>query len=138
MLCDPVKPQKRSQRSPLLETITSWPFIVLSVVSHPMTDATNRDQCDLFHDMHIHHRAIEIESDVIFQFMPPHISPIVWSSPVPSDWEYHWFLLTSDSDNLIMPTPLSPPKFWLQAGGSRSFEYQIVRAHNHVSLSRRP
>jgi len=61
MLYDPVTLQKRSQRSPLLETITSWPFIVLSVVSHPLTDATNRNQCDLFRDMHIHHRAIEIE-----------------------------------------------------------------------------
>jgi hypothetical protein len=45
----------------------------------------NRAGC---RDMHIHHRAIEIESDVIFQFMPPHISQIVWSSPVPSDWKY--------------------------------------------------
>jgi hypothetical protein len=61
LLCDPVKPQKRSQRSPLLNTITRWPFIVLPVVSHPMTEATNRYQSDLFRDMHIHHRAIEIE-----------------------------------------------------------------------------
>jgi hypothetical protein len=54
MVCNPVKPQKRSQRSPLLDTITSWPF--LPIISHPMTDATHRNQSDLFRNMHIHHR----------------------------------------------------------------------------------
>ena len=74
--CDPVKAQKRSQRSPLLETITSWPFfiVVLSVVSHPMTDATNRNQSGLFRNMHIHHRSLQklirMYSNVIFQFTP--------------------------------------------------------------------
>jgi len=92
LLCDPVKPQKGFQRSPLLDTIMRWPFSVLPVVSPPMTDATHRYQSDLFRGMHILTEPLKLNSEIKFEcdlsVCAPQTFVIVRSSPVSSDWEY--------------------------------------------------
>jgi hypothetical protein len=48
-----IETQKGSQRRPLLDSISSGPFIVLPIVPHLLADAANRDPHYRVHHTHV-------------------------------------------------------------------------------------